>query len=138
MVVQRRQPSSTPATARPLLALCIFALLRGVSAGLFPEGSSVLQLTPESFDAELSKARPVLVAFYAPWCAQGDLADLALPCASTFAYVHFMLPDSCVSCLRAGVDTVRASYQSGELGPLVHTLLPTSDRSITTTLSLCF
>ena len=69
MEVQRQQPLSTPAVARPLLAGCILALLHGASAGLFPQGSSVLQLTPESFEAELGNARPVLVAFYAPWCA---------------------------------------------------------------------
>ena len=84
MEVQRQQQPSTPTVACPLLAVCILALLHGASAGLFPQGSSVLQLTPESFAAELGKARPVLVAFYAPWCAcallsASDLADLRLP-----------------------------------------------------------
>ena len=83
MEVQRQQRPSTPTVACALLAVCILALLHGASAGLFPQGSSVLQLTPESFAAELGKARPVLVAFYAPWCAcallsASDLADLRL------------------------------------------------------------
>ena len=67
MEVQRQQWPSTFACT--VLAVCILALLHGASAGLFPQGSSVLQLTHENFDAELGKARPVLIAFYAPWCA---------------------------------------------------------------------
>lgn len=49
-----------------LLLICSFTFcIRGVHCGLFPD--TIRHLTPDTFDAELSKAKPVLVAFYAPW-----------------------------------------------------------------------